>query len=242
MLVRHSKGAAARKKEAVNKQTIIRLLISISGVMSLFGLTWLFAILTFSVPGLRETGSVLFTVFNSLQGLFIFLFFCVINKEARESWKEFLLCDKYKSQILHPAHIKHTYSGGTGTLQTSTIKSNKGAYLPTDLKQFEHESCTLSKNKNFKENLPFETLVQKPDQRTSSVSETAIVNLAAAGKLSFPGQHGERKHKKYQPLNVRVRRNSSKKHGNYDVEVMEVDFFSSNSSSSSSDEDGDHHF
>ena len=250
VLVQHSKGTAARKKETVDKKTIIRLLISISGVMFLFGLTWLFAILTFSVPGLRETGSVLFTIFNSFQGLFIFLFFCVISKEARESWKEFLSCGRYKSQFLHPSHVKLTYSGGgTGTLQHSTTKSNTstlpsfgGVYSPTDLKQTDYESCTLSKNEYFKEDYSLIQFV--PNQSTSSASKTIAVESAAAGKLSFIDQSREmkdQKHKKDQPLKVRVRRNSSKKYGNHDIEVMEVDFLSS-SSSNNSDDDGDHLF
>ena len=55
--------------------------------MFLFGITWLFGILTFSSE-VREVFQILFTVFNSFQGFFIFLFFCAISKEARESWKE----------------------------------------------------------------------------------------------------------------------------------------------------------
>ena len=105
ILVRHTRGTAARKKEAVSNKTIIRLMISISGVMFLFGLTWLFAILTFSAPGLRETFQALFTVFNSFQGFFIFLFFCVFSKEAREYWKEVLSCDGYTSQFLHTRNV-----------------------------------------------------------------------------------------------------------------------------------------
>ena len=68
--------------------------------MSLFGLTWLFAILTFSVTGLREAFQILFTLFNSFQGFFIFLFFCAINKEARESWKE-MFGSPRQSELLH---------------------------------------------------------------------------------------------------------------------------------------------
>ena len=74
------------------------MMIRISGVMSLFGLTWLFAIPTISVPGLRETFQILFTIFNSFQGAFIFVFFCVMNEEARKSWKEFLLGKFLKKQ------------------------------------------------------------------------------------------------------------------------------------------------
>jgi hypothetical protein len=87
VLIRHVRGTKFQLKQTMGYGKILRLMFSIGGVMALFGLTWLFAILTISVPGLRETFQILFTIFNSFQGFFIFLFFCVLNKEARESWK-----------------------------------------------------------------------------------------------------------------------------------------------------------
>ena len=107
VLIRHTRDTAARMKKPVSHKTIIRLMISVGGVMFLFGLTWLFGILTFSVDGLREAFQILFTIFNSFQGFFIFLFFCVLNKEALESWKELLSCGKYKSKLLHPSKAKY---------------------------------------------------------------------------------------------------------------------------------------
>ena len=101
VLVRHVRDTAARKKKTVEKKTIVRLLFSISGVMFLFGLTWLFAILTVSVPGLREAGITLFTISNSLQGFFIFIFFCVVNEDARKSWKELFSRGKIVYMYLH---------------------------------------------------------------------------------------------------------------------------------------------
>ncbi len=87
VLIRHVRGTKSQLKQTMGYGKILRLMFSIGGVMALFGLTWLFAILTISVPGLRETFQMLFTIFNSFQGFFIFLFFCVLNKEARESWR-----------------------------------------------------------------------------------------------------------------------------------------------------------
>ena len=75
-------------KQKIDSKKIILMMIRIGGVMALFGLTWTFGALTISVPGLRETFQILFTAFTSFQGVFIFLFFCVINKEACKSWKE----------------------------------------------------------------------------------------------------------------------------------------------------------
>jgi heme/copper-type cytochrome/quinol oxidase subunit 2 len=93
---RHAKEKAARMNKAINKQQILRMMISISGVLFLFGLTWLFFILTISVPGLRETFQILFTVFNSLQGFFVFAF--ILFTEGFGYWKETLL-SCYKSKL-----------------------------------------------------------------------------------------------------------------------------------------------
>ena len=88
VLIRHVRGTTSKLKQTIGYGKVLRLMFSIGGVMSLFGLTWLFAILTISVRGLRETFQILFTIFNSFQGFFIFVFFCVLNKEARDSWRE----------------------------------------------------------------------------------------------------------------------------------------------------------
>ena len=79
VLIRYKMGRIRRKQGKMETKTVIRLMFSIGSVMFLFGLTWLFAVLTFSATGLRETFQLLFTVFNSLQGFFIFLF--ILNEE-----------------------------------------------------------------------------------------------------------------------------------------------------------------
>ena len=177
VLVRHTRGTAARKKEAVSNKTIIRLMISISGVMFLFGLTWLFAILTFSVTGLRETFQILFTVCNSFQGFFIFLFFCVFNKEALESWKELLSCRKYKSKLLHPSQAKHNSTAMANKVKQSktgtiglTVPS-RGQYV-SESSRFDSESTTLVKEDVY-EKAPSETT--KVDLGTDLIVENPVV-------------------------------------------------------------------
>ena len=147
VLVRYTRRTAAHKKEAVSSKTIVRKVISIIAVMFLFGLTWLFAILTFSVTGLRETFQILFTVFNSLQGFFIFLF--VLNMETLGYWKELLSCAKSKHH--HPSqgtntaakklqHSKPGFSspfGGKHTSETSPTKGNDSELEDIDMLLFE---------------------------------------------------------------------------------------------------------
>ncbi|XP_048584322.1 uncharacterized protein LOC5520593 isoform X2 [Nematostella vectensis] len=58
-------------------------------IMVLLGLTWLFGALSFGDKLQRVTFEYLFCIFNSLQGLFIFIFHCLRIKEVRNQWKFF---------------------------------------------------------------------------------------------------------------------------------------------------------
>ena len=147
VLIRRARDNASRQNKAISHKTILRLLVSIGGVMFLFGLTWLFAIFTFSEPVLREIFEVLFVVFNSLQGLFIFLFVCVLNKEVLESWREVISCGRYQSKLLHPSPVKITaarnynqantgssgFSSSTGAKYISHVSTAKDSYVSTAL-------------------------------------------------------------------------------------------------------------
>ena len=126
ILLKHTRGNMKRSNQKMSFKAALRLLVSISGVMFLFGLTWIFAALTININGsnaVRTVFQVLFTVFASFQGFFIFLFFVIFNPEARESWREFLSCGRYKSELLHPSQYNNTSSTGTGT---RTPKANTG--------------------------------------------------------------------------------------------------------------------
>jgi hypothetical protein len=58
----------------------------------LLGLTWAFAILAFDNFGI--VFHYLFAILNSLQGFFIFIFYCFMKKEARQCWRKALPCLK----------------------------------------------------------------------------------------------------------------------------------------------------
>ena len=106
VLVRHkqrNKITGLKTSKTKERQSTIRLMISIAGIMLLYGLTWIFGALTIDKASLSF--QVLFVVFNSLQGFFIFLFFCVLGRDGRELWLEFLSCGHYKSSHLHPLSI-----------------------------------------------------------------------------------------------------------------------------------------
>ena len=103
-------------------------MVSISGIMSLFGLTWLFAVFTFlPINELKKMFDSFFVIFNSFQGLFIFFFYIVLNKDLRESWKELLLCGRYQSKHLHHSQPRTTpklrNSGSSGSTFPAGVKN-----------------------------------------------------------------------------------------------------------------------
>ena len=120
VIIRHTRSKLVRTKEQMKKRTAIRLIISIAGIMFLFGLTWLFGALTVTGFGSATAFTafqVLFVICNAFQGFFIFLFFCVFNKDARDLWIELLSFGRYKSKQLHSSQVKYASSGGTATLE-----------------------------------------------------------------------------------------------------------------------------
>ena len=66
-----------------NIQTQLRGAIA---VVILLGLTWVFAI--FAVGRASLVFQYLFSIFNSLQGLFIFIFYCLLKKDVKDIWRQ----------------------------------------------------------------------------------------------------------------------------------------------------------
>ena len=103
VLIKHTKKRFNNTKDTHNSHSkiiIVRFLISIFSIMNLYGFSWVFGALVVSGD---QSGSfalqLIFTLLNSFQGFFIFIFFCVLGKDAREAWKEVLCRGKLKSKF-----------------------------------------------------------------------------------------------------------------------------------------------
>ena len=112
-----------RTTDAKSQQkTNIRLAFSLLGIMFLFGITWVLA--AFTIREASLTFQILFAAVNSLQGFFVFIFFCVLSSEVRQLWLEKLTCGRYGQ--------KPTYSSGSkghniGQLRSGAKTSQKTA-------------------------------------------------------------------------------------------------------------------
>ncbi|KAM9332658.1 uncharacterized protein adgrg2a [Pholidichthys leucotaenia] len=67
---------------------------SIAGLVILLGLTWGFAL--FAWGPLYLPFIYLFSIFNSLQGFFVFIFHCAVKENVRRQWRTYLCCGKLR--------------------------------------------------------------------------------------------------------------------------------------------------
>ena len=100
VLIRYTKRKIEKDKELQKNtfRTTIKAMISIGSVMIMFGLSWLFGALTI------DKGSIVFqwffVILNTLQGFFLFMFFCIIGSDAREELKNFFTCNYFVKEQL----------------------------------------------------------------------------------------------------------------------------------------------
>ena len=117
VLIRHTHNKLGKTADTKKqRKSNIRLAISLFGVMFLFGLTWILAGFTISEASLAF--QILFAIFNSLQGFFIFVFFCLLSADVRQLWLQMLTCGRY---------TKTTSSYSTGAKKAGQAKSKSGA-------------------------------------------------------------------------------------------------------------------
>ncbi|XP_061614803.1 adhesion G-protein coupled receptor G4-like isoform X2 [Phyllopteryx taeniolatus] len=67
---------------------------SVAGLLALLGLAWGFAL--FAWGPLHLPFVYLFTVLNSLQGFFVFVFHCACKENVRRQWRTFLCCGRLR--------------------------------------------------------------------------------------------------------------------------------------------------
>lgn len=130
VLIKHTRkklGKGNKKKEVT--QGTIKALLSIVSVMVMFGLSWLFGALSIS------DGAIVFqwpfVIFNTLQGFILFLFSCVIGKDARDEWTNLLTCYRRKKNQRHST-VSHSQTSSSRLRKSgSQSNSTKMTDLPT---------------------------------------------------------------------------------------------------------------
>ena len=125
VLIKHTRKKLAKenKKRKDVTQGTIKAIISIVSVMVMFGLSWLFGALSIS------DGAVFFqwpfVIFNTLQGFILFLFTCVIGKDARDEWINLLTCNRRKKRQRKNTITNSRSHTGTSRFHKSNVHSTK---------------------------------------------------------------------------------------------------------------------
>ena len=117
-LVNHNRNKLGKTTDVKSeRRRYMRFAINLFGIMVLFGITWILA--AFTIRGASLTFQILFAVFNSLQGFFIFIFFCVLSSDVRQQWLQMVTCGRYVKR-------KPAYStGGNKAYNAGQLRSGE---------------------------------------------------------------------------------------------------------------------
>ncbi|XP_053567795.1 adhesion G-protein coupled receptor G6 [Bombina bombina] len=87
-------GRNGKRTNRSVREEVLRNLRSVISLTFLLGMTWGFAFFAWGPVNL--VFMYLFTIFNSLQGLFIFIFHCALKENVQKQWRRHLCCGKLR--------------------------------------------------------------------------------------------------------------------------------------------------
>ncbi|NWY38286.1 AGRG6 protein, partial [Sylvia atricapilla] len=137
-------GRNGKRTNRSLKEEILRNLRSVVSLTFLLGMTWGFAF--FAWGPLTLPFLYLFSVFNSLQGLFIFVFHCAMKENVQKQWRRHLCCGRFRladnSDWSKTATniIKKSSDNLGKSLSSSSIGSNS-TYLTSKSKSTTNTYC-----------------------------------------------------------------------------------------------------
>uniref|UniRef100_A0A6Q2Z0W3 Adhesion G-protein coupled receptor G6 n=1 Tax=Esox lucius TaxID=8010 RepID=A0A6Q2Z0W3_ESOLU len=87
-------GRNGKRSNRTLRDEVLRNLRSVVSLTFLLGMTWGFAFFAWGPVNLAFM--YLFTIFNSLQGLFIFIFHCALKENVQKQWRRYLCCGRFR--------------------------------------------------------------------------------------------------------------------------------------------------
>ncbi|XP_019110247.1 adhesion G-protein coupled receptor G6 isoform X10 [Larimichthys crocea] len=87
-------GRNSKRTNRTLREEVLRNLRSVVSLTFLLGMTWGFALFAWGPVTLAFL--YLFTIFNSLQGLFIFIFHCALKENVQKQWRRYLCRGRFK--------------------------------------------------------------------------------------------------------------------------------------------------
>uniref|UniRef100_A0A8C5DSK7 Adhesion G-protein coupled receptor G6 n=1 Tax=Gouania willdenowi TaxID=441366 RepID=A0A8C5DSK7_GOUWI len=87
-------GRNGKRSNRTIREEVLRNLRSVVSLTFLLGMTWGFALFAWGPVSLPFM--YLFAIFNSLQGLFIFIFHCALKENVQKQWRRFFCCGRFR--------------------------------------------------------------------------------------------------------------------------------------------------
>uniref|UniRef100_A0A8D2J9W0 Adhesion G-protein coupled receptor G2 n=2 Tax=Varanus komodoensis TaxID=61221 RepID=A0A8D2J9W0_VARKO len=127
-----------KKQLGAQRKTSIQDLRSVAGLTFLLGITWGFAFFAWGPVNLIFM--YLFAIFNTLQGFFIFIFYCVAKENVRKQWRRYMCCGKYRlaensdwsrtaTNGLKKQNVNQGVSSSSHSLQSNSNSTNSTSLL-----------------------------------------------------------------------------------------------------------------
>nr|XP_046154383.1 adhesion G-protein coupled receptor G6-like isoform X6 [Oncorhynchus gorbuscha] len=87
-------GRNGKRSNHTLREEVLRNLRSVISLTFLLGMTWGFAFFAWGPVNLAFM--YLFSISNSLQGLFIFIFHCALKENVQKQWRRYLCCGRFR--------------------------------------------------------------------------------------------------------------------------------------------------
>ena len=151
------------------------------GLSVLLGVSWIFGLLaTAGLPGyFRIPFDIVFTVLASLQGVFLFLLYCVRSPECRKLWKNWMLCRFTKrSQSQVSTSGSHRTTSTTAT-SSGNVLSRLGSRVAS---MNQYIASPFSRKQNTLTSTDFTSSVVSPPPMSTSPIELVRKDTAMLGQ------------------------------------------------------------
>ncbi|XP_034936130.1 latrophilin Cirl-like isoform X6 [Chelonus insularis] len=130
MMCRHANTTVSMKSKEHSRLASARAWLRGAIVLVfLLGLTWTFGLLYLNQESVVM--AYIFTVLNSLQGLFIFVFHCVQNEKVRKEYRKFIRRHSWLPKCLRCSKTVTGSSGGSSGTSGATAGVNGGKDFPS---------------------------------------------------------------------------------------------------------------
>ncbi|XP_069617620.1 adhesion G-protein coupled receptor G2 isoform X1 [Ranitomeya imitator] len=193
-----------QKQLGYQRKTTIQDLRSVAGITFLLGITWGLGFFSFG-PG-RTAMMYLFTIFNSLQGFFIFFFYCVAKENVRKQWRRYLCCGKFRlaensdwSKTATNKLRKQTSKQGISSSSSNSIQSSSNTNSTTLLVSNEYSLHPNGNGNVVKERngvsfmlqngeMPLQEFPGRPSTTNGDVQQHSLRRTSNKGSVHFIDQ------------------------------------------------------